>query len=46
MAAYGPLKSCRLVIDKASGKSKGTAFVEYKSAESAGKAAEACAKAR
>jgi hypothetical protein len=37
---------CRLVIDKASSKPKGTAFVEYKTAEGAKKAADACTRGR
>eukprot|EP00198_Chlamydomonas_reinhardtii_P010429 XP_001699766.1 predicted protein [Chlamydomonas reinhardtii] len=43
---FGPVKSCRLVIDKASGKPKGTAFVEYREPEAASKAADACARGR
>ncbi len=36
----------RLVLDKASGKPKGTAFVEFREAAAATKAAEACARGR
>ena len=43
---FGPLRSCRLVVDKASSKLKGTAFVEYYSAAGAQAAATACAKGR
>lgn len=44
--AFGRVVSCRLVVDKASGRLKGTAFADFADAESAQKAAEACAKAR
>lgn len=43
---YGPVRSCRLVVDKTSGKLKGTAFVDFYKVASAEKAAEACAKGR
>ncbi|PRW57348.1 RNA-binding 28 isoform A [Chlorella sorokiniana] len=46
MKTYGPVRSCRLVVDKASGKLKGTAFVDFYKLASAEKAAEACAKGR
>ena len=44
--AFGRVVSCRLVVDKASGRLKGTAFADFADAEAAQKAAEACAKAR
>lgn len=43
---FGPVRSCRLVLDKESGKLKGTAFVDYYKRASAEAAAESCAKAR
>ncbi|KAG2482067.1 hypothetical protein HYH03_018977 [Edaphochlamys debaryana] len=43
---FGPVKACRLVLDKASRKPKGTAFVEFRSPESAAKAAAACERGR
>ncbi|KAI3438130.1 hypothetical protein D9Q98_000571 [Chlorella vulgaris] len=46
MKAYGPVRSCRLVVDKASGKIKGTAFVDFYQRASAEAVAEACAKGR
>jgi nucleolar protein 4 len=36
----------RLVVDKVSGKAKGTAFVEFQGEEGAKKAADACARGR
>ncbi len=44
--AFGRVASCRLVLDKASGRLKGTAFVDFAEPQAAHKAAEACAKAR
>ena len=38
MAKFGEVVSCRMVIDKQTGKQTGKAFVEYKSPESAKKA--------
>ncbi|KAK9804437.1 hypothetical protein WJX73_000419 [Symbiochloris irregularis] len=46
LAAFGPVKSCRLVRNKANGKLKGTAFVEFREAAAAGAAVQACAAAR
>jgi nucleolar protein 4 len=46
LQAYGPVRSCRLVVDKASGKIKGTAFVDFYQRASAEAVAEACAKGR
>ncbi len=37
---------CRVVMDKAAGKPKGTAFVEFKTEEAAKRAAEACSRGR
>lgn len=44
--AFGPVRSCRLVVDKDSGKLKGTAFVDFYKRASAQAAADACAKGR
>lgn len=38
MSKFGPLKACRIVIDKATGQPKGTAFVEYRRPDSAANA--------
>ncbi|KAL4452269.1 hypothetical protein ABPG75_007931 [Micractinium tetrahymenae] len=46
MKAFGPVRSCRLVVDKDSGKLKGTAFVDFYKKASAQAAADACAKGR
>lgn len=46
MRTFGPVASARLVVDKALGKPKGTAFVDFRSAEGAQAAVEACAKGR
>ena len=46
MQVYGPVRSCRLVLDKDSGKLKGTAFVDFYRRASAQAAADACAKGR
>ncbi|MEW5317651.1 MAG: hypothetical protein WDW38_008933 [Sanguina aurantia] len=46
LTIFGPLKACRLVMNKASGKPKGTAFVEFGGGDAASKAAEACARGR
>ena len=35
MRAFGPVRSCRLVIDKATGRSRGTAFVDFHDASGA-----------
>lgn len=43
---FGIVKACRVVMDKATGKPKGTAFVEFKSPAGAAAAAAACARAR
>ena len=44
--AFGPVKSCRLVMDKASERPKGTAFVDFYDQAAAQRAAEACARGR
>ncbi|GIL62659.1 hypothetical protein Vafri_16846, partial [Volvox africanus] len=46
LEVFGAVKACRLVMDKASGKPKGTAFVEFREDGSADKAAAACARGR
>eukprot|EP00887_Chlorella_sp_A99_P007721 scaffold20.g7721.t1 len=46
MKAFGRVRSCRLVIDKASGKPKGTAFVDFAEPAGAAAAAAACARGR
>lgn len=46
LQTFGPVRSCRLVVDKDSGKLKGTAFVDFYRVASAHAAAEACAKGR
>lgn len=46
MKVYGPVKSCRLVVDKTTDKLRGTAFVDYYHATSAEKAAASCDKWR
>jgi len=46
MERFGPVKSCRMVVDKVTGKGKGTAFVEFRSTEAAAAAAGACDRAR
>lgn len=46
METFGPVHMCRVVMDKASSKPKGTAFVEYKSAADAVKATQACDRGR
>jgi len=46
MKAYGYVVSTRLVVDKTTGKSKGTAFVDYRYEESAEKVVAACTKGR
>lgn len=43
---FGPVTACRVVMDKATGKPKGTAFIEFKGAAGAAAAADACARAR
>lgn len=43
---FGAVKSCRLVVDKTTGKPKGTAFIEYKAPEPAAAAAAASGRAR
>jgi nucleolar protein 4 len=43
---FGPVKACRVVMDKATGKPKGTAFIEFRAPAGAAAAAEACARAR
>lgn len=43
---YGPIKACRLVINKATGVAKGTAFVEFRTPAGAAAAAAASARAR
>lgn len=42
MQAFGPVASARLVVDKVTGKLKGTAFVDFRSVEGASSAVEAC----
>lgn len=39
MAKLGPLKACRMVVDKVTQQPKGTAFVEFRNADSAARAA-------
>jgi nucleolar protein 4 len=46
MKSYGYVVSTRLVVDKITGKSKGTAFVDYRYEDSAQKVVAACAKGR
>ncbi|KAG7673445.1 hypothetical protein Ndes2526B_g03108 [Nannochloris sp. 'desiccata'] len=46
MKAYGYVVSTRLVVDKTTGKSKGTAFVDYRYEDSAQKVVAACTKGR
>ncbi|GAX77255.1 hypothetical protein CEUSTIGMA_g4701.t1 [Chlamydomonas eustigma] len=46
MEVYGPVQMCRVVMDKASGKPKGTAFIEFKTGADAAKAAAACDRGR
>ncbi|KAK9829098.1 hypothetical protein WJX72_003878 [[Myrmecia] bisecta] len=46
LESFGRVKACRLVVDKVTKKQKGTAFVEFREAASAKKAADACARAR
>ena len=46
MKAYGYVLSTRLVVDKVTGKSKGTAFVDYRYEDSAQKVVAACIKGR
>lgn len=43
---FGPVKACRIVVDKTTGKPKGTAFIEFKDHEPAAAAAAASARAR
>jgi nucleolar protein 4 len=43
---FGPVKACRIVVDKNTGKPKGTAFIEFKDHEPAAAAAAASARAR
>eukprot|EP00884_Botryococcus_braunii_P019055 jgi/Botrbrau1/5833/Bobra.0366s0015.1 len=44
--SFGRVRSCRLVMDKSTGKQKGTAFIDYWSAADAQKAAAASARGR
>jgi nucleolar protein 4 len=46
MQAFGPVASARLVLNKVTGKLKGTAFVDFRTAEGASSAVEACAQWR
>jgi nucleolar protein 4 len=46
MKTYGYVVSTRLVVDKTTGKSKGTAFVDYRYEDSAQKVVAVCAKGR
>lgn len=41
LSAFGEVKSCRVVLDKVSGKSKGVAFVDFATPEAAQKAVDA-----
>lgn len=46
MRTYGPLRACRLVMNKDTGKPRGTAFVEFRDERGATAAAQACARGR
>jgi len=46
MKAFGYVVSTRLVVDKTTGKSKGTAFVDYRYEDSAQKVIDACTRGR
>lgn len=46
MKKFGPVRSCRIVVDKITGKPKGTAFIDFRSQEAATALAEASKKAR
>jgi len=43
---FGPVKACRIVMDKTTGKPKGTAFIEFKTPDPAAAAAAASTRAR
>mmetsp|Transcript_2923 Transcript_2923/g.7844 ORF Transcript_2923/g.7844 Transcript_2923/m.7844 type:complete len:706 (-) Transcript_2923:173-2290(-) len=46
MEVFGEVYMCRIVVDKATGKPRGTAFVEFEHPADAEKAAAACARGR
>ena len=46
MKKFGHVRSCRIVVDKITGKPKGTAFIDFRSQEAAAALAEASKKAR
>lgn len=46
MEGYGRVKACRIVMDKTTGKPKGTAFVEFEEDSGARRASDACARGR